>query len=324
MESITFERKDRHVFAAGILAKGTSLRIAEALGIQGEPSAAAQCTVCHSPMQAVAPARLAEGLKPDRGVSCESCHGAAEPWLRFHTRKDVTFRQMLGVGMRDLTDLYGRANACVACHLNLDESIRQAGHPELFFEMDLQSQRQPPHYVDARPSVGPRSWLTGQAVALRELSWKLAAKKDDRLAVRWKAMVWLLRKTEAGRKNLPDSGDFAAMQTAADQMARDAARTNWTKGQTMGQLRDCLASHAEFADAKLDQAEHRRRAEVLVPAIDRLWAAWKKEGGTDAPALNSSLDALLRLAREQEDFDAAKFATALRELEGALATAALK
>ncbi len=194
----------------------------------------------------------------------------------------------------------------------------------MFFEMDLQTQRQPPHYVDARPSLGTRSWLTGQAVALRELSWKLAAKKDDRLAVRWKAMVWLLRKTEAGRKNLPDSADFAAMQTAADQMARDAARTNWTKGQTMGQLRDCLASHTEFADAKLDPAEHRRRAEVLVPAIDRLWAAWKKEGGADAPAFNSSLDALLRLAREQEDFDAPKFAAALRDLEGALAPAAQK
>jgi hypothetical protein len=317
-ESLIYARKDRHAVAAGILAKGTSLRIAEALGIEGDPSRAAQCTVCHSPMEAVPPERLVKDLKADRGVSCEACHGAAEPWLRFHTRPDVTYQQIVAVGLRDLNDLYGRANACVACHLNLDEPLRHAGHPELFFELDAQSVAQPRHYKDERPSLGQRSWLTGQAVALRELSWKLAKQPDDSLVQRWKALVWLLRKTDAGRKELPEGADFAAMQSAADQFARSAARATWTKGAEQAAMKTCIAASAEFENSKLDKTEHRRRAEVLVPAIDRLWTAWKKEGAIESQPVEQGIEAALRIAREGEDFDPPKFAAALREIEKAV------
>ncbi len=318
-ESLIFERKDRHAVAAGILAKGTSLRIAEALGITGDPGKAAQCTVCHSPMEAVAPERLVKGLpKADRGVSCEACHGPAEAWLRFHTRTDVTYHQIVGLGLRDMNDIHGRANVCVACHLNLDEPIRRAGHPELYFELDGQSVAQPPHYKDERPSIGPRSWLTGQAVALREMSWKLGTQRDEHLVVRWNALVWLLRKTDSGKKELTGGEDFAAMKSAADRLAREASRTKWTRSQLMSQLKAYVAAHSEFGDAKLGKAEHRRRAEVLAPAINRLWAAWKKEGGTEAPAFEKSIDAVFRQAREQEDFEPSKFAAALQELEAVL------
>lgn len=318
-ESLIFERKpDKHLFAAGILAKGTSLRIGEALGIVGDPDKAAQCTVCHSPMEAVAADRLVKSLQPDRGVSCEACHGAAEEWLRFHTRKDVTYQQIVAVGLRDMNDLRGRASVCVACHLNLDEPIRRAGHPELFFEFDGQSLAQPPHYKDERPSLGPRSWLTGQAVVLREMSWKLGVQRDEPLVARWKALVWLLRKTDSGKKELTDGEDFTAMKTAADRLARDASRTQWTKSQVLAQLKDYTAAHSDFGDVKLDKAEHRRRAEVLVPAIDRLWAAWKKEVGANLPAFETALDAVLRLAREQEDFEPLKFDSALQKLEAVL------
>lgn len=317
-ESLIFERKDRHAFAAGILAKGTSLRIAEALGIAGDPSLSARCTVCHSPMQAVPAERLVKGLAADRGVSCESCHGAAEQWLRFHTRKDATYQQILALGMRDMNDLCNRANVCVACHLNLDEPIRKAGHPELHFELDGQALAEPPHYKDARPMLGPRSWLTGQAVALREMSWKLKAEQNEELAARWKALVWLLRKMESGRKELPDGGDFAAVENAADRLAHAAARTVWTKSQVMALLKEYAAAHAEFGDEKIAKTDHRRRAEVLMPAIDRLWVAWKKEGGAVSPEADAALDAAFKLAREQEDFEPSKFAAALQELEKAL------
>lgn len=318
-ESLIYERKDRHAVAAGILAKGTSLRIAEALGITGDPGGAAQCTVCHSPMQAVAPERMMKGVAADRGVSCEACHGAAGEWLRFHTRPDVTYRQIVAVGLRDMNDLYGRANACVACHLNLAEPLRRAGHPELFFEFDSQSLAQPPHYKDARPSLGPRSWLTGQAVALRELSWKLAAHGDEQMAARWNGLVWLLRKTDAGNAALPDGADFDAMKTAADKLARTAAHTLWTKNQLMALLKEFASAHSEFSDAKIGKPEQQRRAEVLMPAIDRLWAALKKEGVADAPAFETSLDAAFLLARQQEDFESLKFAAALEELAKVLA-----
>lgn len=43
--------------------------------------------------------------------------------------------------MRDLRNLYARANACVACHQNVDPEILKAGHPELVFELDRQSNK---------------------------------------------------------------------------------------------------------------------------------------------------------------------------------------
>ncbi len=324
-EFLIYGRKDRHVFSAGILAKGTSLKIAEALGI-GEPAKSAQCTVCHSPMEAVPASRLALDPKspaghkaiPDRGVSCEACHGAAGEWLRFHTRRDVSYQQVLSTGLRDLIDIRGRANVCVACHQNLDESIRSSGHPELFFELDAQTRAQPPHYVDERPSLGARSWLTGQAVALREVSWKLAAKRDERLVVRWKALVWLLQTTDAGKGELPAGEDFSAMQAAADRLARQTGRTVWTRAEVLSLLTRYVSSDRGFEDGKVEKTELRRRAELLVPAVDRLWAALKKEGGVVAPEVEKDLDAANVLARAQDDFEPAPFAAALRQLSTTL------
>ncbi len=76
--------------------------------------------------------------------------------------------------MRDLRNLYVRANACVACHQNLAPELLKAGHPDLFFELDSQSVAEPKHWKDEEPWSGLREWLTGQAVALREMSWALA------------------------------------------------------------------------------------------------------------------------------------------------------
>ena len=86
----------------------------------------------------------------------------------------------------------------------------------------------------------------------------------------------------------------------------------------MALLKDCIASHSEFGEAKIDKMEHRRRAELLAPAIHQLWEAWKKEGGALSPTFESALDAAFRPAREQEDFEPSKFAAALQELENAL------
>ncbi len=318
-ECVIYEHKDRHAVSYGILGKGTSLRIAESLGIVGDPAKAAQCNVCHAPMQGVPLERLMKDTHADKGVGCESCHGPAENWRLFHTRPDVSFQQIVATGMRDLNDIYGRANTCVACHLNLDEPIRRAGHPELYFELDGQALAEPPHYKDERPSLGPRQWLTGQAAALRELSWKLAAKRDEALVPRWKALVWLLRKTDAGKKELPSGEDFGAVQTAADQLARNAAKTLWTKEQTAALLKDYAGLRAEFSEPKADKAELRLRAEVLVPALDRLWRAHKKETGAESADFEPALDHANLLAREGEDFDPAKFASALEELQAAFA-----
>jgi hypothetical protein len=168
--------------------------------------------------------------------------------------------------------------------------------------------------------LGPRQWLAGQAIALREFSWKLAgkpqdggkgegatkreelAKEDkDALMPRWKALRWLLAKTDMGQKVLPQNDDFEAMQKAADQLARQAAGGGWNKQQVGDLLHRFAAAHTEFSDNKPGNLELRRRAEVLVPAIQRLWNAYKKEAGTDPEKSKQFEDKL-----KQANFDAMK------------------
>lgn len=317
-QAIIWEKKDVHSRAHAILSTARSQRIADALKID-DPTKSARCNVCHSPMKALPPSRFVAGAHADNGVSCESCHGAAEPWLRFHTRTDVTHEQRVSAGLRELTDLYGRANACIACHMNIDAELVATGHhPEMFFELDGQMNAQPPHYKDDGTFVGPRAWLTGQAVALRELSWKLAKKRDDDLVPRWKAMIWLLRKTETASRDISESADFATVQNAADRAARAASRTKWTKEKTSKLLRDYVTLSADFRDSTAEVSELRRRAELLVLALDRLWVALKKDGEAKNETFDAGLKILTDLARAQSAFERAKFAAALEQLEVAL------
>ncbi len=201
---ITWSLKDFHTKAYAVLLNSRSERMAEGLGI-GPAQSSARCTVCHSPMQSVAPSRLTRTAPPDEGVSCETCHGAAGGWLRGHTRTDWTYNTRVAAGMRDLKNLYVRANACVACHQNLAPELLKAGHPDLFFELDGQSVAQPKHWKDEEPWSGLRQWLTGQAVALREMSWALAGDpQNDAFSIaRWDGLAWLCATaTSAGKHSI--------------------------------------------------------------------------------------------------------------------------
>src|SRR3954447_7041300 len=55
---ITWTRQDFHSRSYAILTNARSARMAEALGLP-DATSSARCTTCHSPFQAVAPARLA-------------------------------------------------------------------------------------------------------------------------------------------------------------------------------------------------------------------------------------------------------------------------
>ena len=80
--------------------------------------------------------------------------------------------------MRELRDPYHRANACVACHQNIEPAIVNVSkHPSLLFELDGQTQSEPKHWREAAGHDGVQTWFVGQAVALREMS---AALRDGR------------------------------------------------------------------------------------------------------------------------------------------------
>ncbi|RYD77799.1 MAG: hypothetical protein EOP84_15090, partial [Verrucomicrobiaceae bacterium] len=320
-QRIIWQKKDVHSRAHAILGNAWSKRIVESLGIP-DATVDVRCTVCHSPMESVPPVRLAAGVKPDKGVSCESCHGPAEKWLLFHTRTDTTHAQRVAAGLREVQDLYGRANACVACHLNIDVELTSAGHPELLFELDGQVQNQPPHYKDEGAWLGPKTWLTGQAAALRELSWKCGtAANDESLTARWEALIWLLRQTPEGSKQLPAIGnklDFSTMQTAADRLARIASRSDWSKEKTMETLRRITSTSGEFRDELQSQAILQRRAQVLILAIDRLWQALKANGTAPNELLEKALEISAAEARGKGGFSAPRFSAALQQAEVAL------
>lgn len=324
---LTWLQKDFHARAYAILTNARSARIAETLGLPVAQESN-RCTVCHSPFQSVAPARLEPTAHPDEGVSCESCHNAAGSWLRGHTRKDWNYAMRVTAGMRDLRSSYVRANTCVACHQNLDSDIASAGHPELTFELDGQCVAEPKHWRDDDSSSGLRAWLVGQAVALREMSWALSKNEtpDTEATAKWKGLAWLLAKATAQQTNVPridqptgttNSAVFSSAQEQADLLARRAAESRLSDDFAQQLLRALAETDSEFVISK--ETSHDllfRRAQRLVLALDRLSSAVSSEApGT---AKNSSLTQLFEDIRSRADFQVPRFVEHLRNFRATI------
>ena len=323
----TWSQKDFHTKAPVVLLNARSQRIAESLGVSPAETSA-RCTVCHAPFQSVAPSRLGPDAHPDEGVSCESCHGAASGWLRGHTRKDWTYATRVGAGMRDLRSLYVRATACAACHQVLEPAILKAGHPDLFFELDSQSVAEPKHWKDDDSWSGLREWLTGQAVALREMSWALASdpQYDEWSIARWNGLVWLCATaTNAAAisspivppPNAPARSDFTNMQTQADTLARRAAVSNWSESAARNLLMALASSENEFSAKGSAIPILAQRARRLVLALDRLANALNQNRGFKLK-IESELNQLFQDVRALDSFDAAAFTAHLKAFRDAL------
>jgi len=323
----TWSQKDFHTKAFTVLVDSRSQRIAEGLGIPAAQTSA-RCTVCHSPLQSVAMTRLTPNAHPDEGVSCETCHGAAGGWLRGHTRKDWTYNTRVGAGMRDLRSLYVRATACAACHQYLEPTLLRAGHPDLFFELDGQSVAEPKHWKDDDSWSGLREWLTGQAVALREMSWALASepKGDDWSTARWNGLAWLcatatnaaaISSPVSQPSNSPTGSDFTSMQTQADALARRAAVSNWSEGSARNLLTALAALDAEFSAKSGAAPVLGQRAKRLVLALDRLANSLNENRGFRLK-IESELNQLFQDVKTLDSFDATAFASHLKAFHAAL------
>jgi hypothetical protein len=330
----TWSQKDYHTKAFAILLNARSDRIAEGLGITAQdgalPAAAtsARCTVCHAPFQSVAATRLAPTAHPDEGVSCESCHGAASGWLRGHTRKDWTYNTRVGAGMRDLRSLYVRATACAACHQTLAPELLKAGHPDLFFELDGQSVAEPKHWKEDDPWNGLREWLTGQATALREMSWALASdpRNDEWSIARWNGLAWICATATSAAAisspiipppNAPSPSDFTNMQTQADALARRAAVSNWSENSARSLLTALASADGEFTAKGAGVPILGQRAKRLVLALDRLANALNSNRGFRLK-VETELHQLFEDVKTLDSFDATAFATHLKAFRDAL------
>ena len=111
------------------------------------------------------------------------------------------------------------------------------------------------------------------------------------------------------------------MQKAADGMARKAAQNLWTAAALEKQFKELAALHADFEAPKADKTLLQRKAEVLVPALDRIWRALGA-GKSGVPA-QAECDGLIKtlhfLALDHEDFDPLKFSGELGRLKVAFA-----
>ena len=308
------------------LATARSKQIADALNIK-DATSDARCTVCHAPLNSVPENLRGKDFKVSEGVSCESCHGPAENWIRSHSRTDYTRDDRTAVGMRDLQNLYVRANVCVACHQNVDADILKAGHPELIFELDGQSVAEPKHWRAEKNGNGAQAWLVGQAVALREMSWQLVQSHgmadlsqrltETNLVDRIFAVSWVLRKATADESSVqrfPE--DFESIQSWADTLAREKADAVWSEPMTRACLTRLAGLASSFSGDPIRRSLQARRAECLVLALDRTVAALP-ELKNNAP-LQSALNQLFQLAQSVPDFDPKQFADALQQFSTAL------
>lgn len=299
------------------LSTARARQIANAADI-ADPTTDERCTTCHAPLRAVPPNLRGANFSLGEGVSCESCHGPAGNWIRSHTRSDYTRADRTAAGMRDLVNLYVRANTCVACHQVVAEPLLQAGHPELIFELDGQSVAEPRHWSAAKNGNGAQAWFVGQAVALREMSWELSREKapSENEINRWRGLVWLMVRADIIDSNLPKPPDitfrpntenFLLVQKWSDDLARKTAEISWTDALTQTALFGLAGVSNDFRES-VPQPVQARRAERLVLALDRLLAAQK----SGEPA-NAALDHLFQLAQSLPDFDPDAFATALTQ-----------
>jgi len=305
---IVWSQRDFHQRASLILTNARSARIAERLSIN-DASISTRCTVCHSPLTTISPTRLSDKNHPDNGVSCESCHGPAEAWLRSHTRRDYTYAMRVSTGMRDLRNWYVRANACVACHQTVDTDVIAAGHPRLVFELSTQTKAQPPHWRD--PDDSPvRTWLTGQAVALRELSWKMQGNgrnSDPDALAQTSALAWLLSKVTSSDRSLPpilEDADSDTLQRAADQLARHVSARTFENGYSNTVLQVLTSLAAEFSGSSPVPADAVfYRAKRLALACVAL-----SETSGHPPVASAELERILEDVSSPINFNASAFA----------------
>ena len=151
-EVATWKATPHHTTFQQLHQKKEAAEIAKKMGITSIKRGQI-CIDCHYTAQDV------EGtVKAISGVSCESCHGAAEKWVKQHgdyggpsitkltetpAHRQQRFNQSIALGMHNPHNLYLMAQSCLKCHTVPNEKlVNVGGHKagSLEFEMVAWSQ----------------------------------------------------------------------------------------------------------------------------------------------------------------------------------------
>ena len=305
-----FKRYDPHFDASATLSNGRSKAMARQLGMENAADSKS-CMICHAPMRQVPAAKLAaklaaapDGHPFDSGVSCANCHGPAENWLLSHTRPDYPKDALERLGMRQLGSAYQRANNCVACHQNLSDELVKAKHPPLLFELDGLLVAEPKHWREGQGFSNAKTWLVGQAVALRETAAQANREPGARRTAELEAIRALLITTETGWDD--SSKDLVP---AADAYAKRISDAPMSHEQSRAILIKLIGNRAPFQAAAFSGVAQEYRswaigyyAERLTLAIDRLNQSFVAAGQQRVIA-KELLDELFDAAKPPESFD---------------------
>jgi hypothetical protein len=294
------EEGDPHARSWKTLASADSKAIAAKLKLESAQDSA-RCLVCHA-LEVPEPQR---GKKYDitTGNSCESCHGPSQKWIEPHAKAGWTAgeRSKLGTtgllgthGMLDTSDLALRAELCVACHLQIDKDLLDAGHPALRFEMYgynayFFDKTYTPHWDEPKgKGITARQWAIGQSVALTAAkkqvgAWK--AKGQDPAAADELVLIYQ-QGSDLAAKHLK-GGDVtgAACAAAAADLAglAEGAKTDLhRKVIAFGVMALCEAAHdlrsaepAEEIWAAFDTASAGKSGADYVAAVKKIAGATK-------------------------------------------------
>jgi hypothetical protein len=310
--------QDFHSRAYATLVTARSERMAESLGITSATESA-RCTICHAPMADIPAADLASTATPTEGVSCESCHNGAAAWLRGHTRPDWTYADRIHAGLRDLRNAYVRANTCVACHQALDPAILNAGHPELIFEMDGQAASEPRHWTEKETWFGPKAWLVGQAVALRDICRQISLQgtDDHSLIAQQNALVWLLEQVPGVSANTVAKDQSAATAAWSNQLGQTISDQDWSPTKSTDALAALAGTSNSFLDNTVPLVDRELRAERLVLGLDRLFKALHKD--ESAPG-QTELSELFDAVQDRAQFNPTHFSSLLQNFAEAISS----
>ena len=312
-----WSREDFHSRAYATLVTARSVRIAESLGL-ASATASNRCMTCHAPFADLPASQLASTATVTEGVSCETCHNGAADWLRGHTRPDWTYADRVHAGLRDLRSAYVRANTCVACHQVIDSALLKAGHPELIFELDGQDASEPRHWTEKEEWFGPKAWLVGQAVALREMSRQVAGQgsTDSDLVAQQNALAWLLQQVPGNGwayEGQTGTGGFAPW---SNQLAETISGQEWNPAKSTDALAALAGTSASFTDSSVPLPERELRAERLVLGLDRLYKSLHKE---PTAAGQAELSALFAAVQDRASFNPGNFASLLQKFADTIA-----
>jgi hypothetical protein len=208
-EYLVWLEEDPHQRAHAVLSGERSESIFRNLGLSPDDQQYRQvmqkCIACHGMPVDLSSTDSSGKQLVYEGVSCETCHGPAEKWLKTHYRTDfisLTAEEKSRQGLFNTNNAHQRARLCVACHVGdeqreVNHDWIAAGHPALKFELTAYLSMMPGHWKETRDRKNARNpadhelelWLAGQQAAadasLAQLARRATAAAEGQAGAVW-------------------------------------------------------------------------------------------------------------------------------------------